>query len=263
MGTADGGATDDGSTGNPAKYDVGFGTDSDTDGPVVPTCKVVDDMDAVPPCSEQAPPDSFVPEIQWTWSGDGAFNDSIVTPLVANLTDDNGDGEIDLCDIPDIVVVVNDGQCNPARIYVLDGATGSVHYQIAGSFARASTPAIGDIDGDGIPEIVVQSSAGSCTGSGLAVYEHDGTLKWEKPSLGLSGEHAIALADVDNDGDVEILISNRVVDHLGNVVMVAADQQNWHWSTTTAADLDGDDDMEIVLGASAPGTTMVPSTTGT
>ena len=215
-------------------------------------CKVNESGDGTQPCETQAPPDAFEPASEWTWFGPGSNNSSIVTPLVANLTDDNDDGEIDLCDIPDVVVVVNSGGCDSANIFVLDGATGQQHFQIPGPFARASTPAIGDIDDDGLPEIVVQSGTGTCAGDGLRAFEHDGTLKWSS-NLGLSGEHAVALADVDNDGDVEIMINNIVVDHLGQLLFTAPDTDgvSFRWTTTTAADLDGDQDLEIVLGRSA------------
>ena len=38
---------------------------------------------------------------------------SIVAPLVANLTDDDGSGDIDLCDTPDVVVVASMGSGRP------------------------------------------------------------------------------------------------------------------------------------------------------
>ncbi|MGH1347538.1 MAG: hypothetical protein ACRBN8_38625, partial [Nannocystales bacterium] len=49
----------------------------------------MNDMDAVGDCSQTAPPDSFEPDVQWEWQGDGAEIYVVVTPLVANLTDDD------------------------------------------------------------------------------------------------------------------------------------------------------------------------------
>jgi len=66
-------------------------------------------MDAIGDCKDKAPPDSFEPEGQWSWGSAQVEGGSTATPLVANLTDDNGDGAIDLCDIPDVVVVAGGG----------------------------------------------------------------------------------------------------------------------------------------------------------
>jgi hypothetical protein len=91
-----------------------------------------DDMDAIGDCDMEAPPDSFEPEVQWAWAGRGRGS-TVATPLVANLTDDNGDGAIDLCDIPGR----GRGRVRQAgppavgrHIYVLDGATGALHFKI-------------------------------------------------------------------------------------------------------------------------------------
>ena len=220
---------------------------------MIDICKVNEEGDGMTPCEEQAPPDAFEPVLEWSWTGPPGMRDSIVTPLVANLTDDNDDGEIDLCDIPDVVVLVNDGGCDSGSLFVLDGETGEEHFMIPGPFARASTPALGDIDDDGLPEIVVQSGNGSCAGDGVSVFEHDGTPKWSNVYNSLGGEHAIALADVDNDGDVEIIINHLLIDHTGQLIFAAADTGGvgFRWTTSTAADLDGDNDLEIVLGRSA------------
>jgi hypothetical protein len=240
--SADG--TSEGSATTGTVFDVGVGEETAGTGEPVDICKVGEDGSGV---------DSFSPELQWSWAGDGSFNDSIVTPLVANLTDDNGDGEIDLCDIPDVLVTVNDGSCNDAHLYLLDGGTGSLHYEIEGfAVARASTPAIGDIDGDGLPEIVAQTgSANNCSGTTVSAFEHDGTPKWTSAGLAMSGEHAIALADLDNDGDVEILIHNLILDHDGLLVHALNDVDGQYWTSTTAADLDDDGDLEVVMGRSA------------
>jgi hypothetical protein len=233
-------------------FDVGVLDDSGDTGEPIDVCKVGDDGSGVGPCRKIAPADSFTPELQWSWAGDADFNDSIVTPLVANMTDDNADGEIDLCDVPDVLVTVNPGTCADAHLYLLDGATGALHYEIDAAVARASTPAIGDIDGDGLPEIVAQTgSTGGCGGTSVSAWEHDGTPKWTNNSLNLTGEHAVALADLDNDGDVEIMIANRVLDHDGNLVHALADAAIEYWTSTTAVDLDDDGDLEVVLGRSA------------
>jgi hypothetical protein len=239
-GTTDGG-TDDG-----FKFDVGAG---DAGGEPVDKCKVIDDMDAVGDCRQSAPPDSFTPGIQWSWTGPNGDLYSIVTPLVINLTDDNDDGEIDLCDIPDVIVVASpsSGSVNQAgHIYVLDGATGDQHFRIETAVDHTVTPAVGDIDGDGLPDIVT-----AVVGGQLIAFAHDGSVKWQGTDPwpdAYSG--AIALADLDNDGTVEIIAGNFVTDHLGTRLWTAP-QPAGNWSATAAADLDGDGTLEVVLGHAA------------
>ncbi|MBL8975836.1 MAG: VCBS repeat-containing protein [Myxococcales bacterium] len=243
---------DPGTTGS--KLDVGAtggGTvdPGTTSGEPVDLCKVQDDMNAIGECDKEAPPNSFEPEIQWAWTGPNGDQFSIVTPLVANLTDDNADGMIDLCDTPDVVVVASPSSGQPnivGHIYVLDGLTGALHFQIPDPVDHTVTPAIGDIDGDGLPEIVT-----SVIGGNPVVFEHDGAKKWTSASSWpevYSG--AIALADADNDGDVEILAGNRLFDHLGTLLFTAP-QPSGNWSSSAFADLDGDKDQEVVLGHAA------------
>ncbi|MEM6997179.1 MAG: VCBS repeat-containing protein [Myxococcota bacterium] len=222
-------------------------------------CHVVGELDAVGACEDVAPPGSFEPEVQWSWTGPDGDNYSIVTPLVANLTDDNGDGSIDLCDTPDIVVVVGTSGGSPfgfpGQIYVLDGATGSEHFHIDAASNVTTTPALGDLDGDGVVEIVTAAANGD-----IVAYDHEGTLLFSEPAdwpyIGdggtISGYYgaAIALADVDNDGDVEIIAGNFIADHEGQTVVTFDEPAGW-WSATAAADLDGDGDLEIVLGHAA------------
>ncbi len=244
------------STGHPPKFDVSGPADATTGGPPVDMCKVADDMNGVGECGDQAPPGSFDPDIQWTWTG-ASDPYSIVTPLVANLTDDDDNGVIDLCDQPDVVVVASTLSGAPnggGRIYVLDGATGTVHVKIDSTVDHTVTPAVGDIDDDGLPEIVTGQVGGKLMG-----FEHDGTPKWVSnqnlwSSTGFDGvaiySSAVALADMDNDGDVEIVSANWVADHLGNPVFTAP-QPSGNWSATAIADLDGDGDQELVLGHAA------------
>ena len=244
------GAADDSSDG-PVIYDV-----APLDAPPMqPACKVVGELDAVGTCEDVAPPDSFEPEVQWAWTGPDGDAYSIVIPLVANLTDDNDDGEVDLCDTPDVVVVAASSTGSPfggtAQIYVLDGETGEEHFRIDGGSTNASTPAIGDLDGDGVPEIVAIDPF-----TNLVAYDNSGNLLWSEPvawpNNGVPGHYgtAIALADLDNDGDVEIIANSVIADHEGHVETIL-DEPAGYWSATAAADLDDDGDLEVVLGHAA------------
>ncbi|MCA9720164.1 MAG: hypothetical protein KC468_36220, partial [Myxococcales bacterium] len=130
-----------------AKFDVAA-EDVPEDTGDQPSCTVSrGELDAVPPCDIETPPDSFEPIVQWEWWGDGAHTNSLTTPLVANLTDDNDDGQIDLCDTPDLLIYAHVGLTgDPERMFVLDGATGAVHWDYDGGFRFSQVPAIGDLD---------------------------------------------------------------------------------------------------------------------
>jgi hypothetical protein len=252
---SDGGTTTTGTTGmvdptegsGGVKFDLPAGADV---GPPAPTCKVVDDMDAIGDCTDKAPPDSFEPEAQWTFTGPPGFENCIVTPLVANLTDDNGDGEIDLCDIPDVIVVAGPDMFSdvpPSRLYVLDGLTGNVHFYAPELVQFGATPALGDIDGDGLVEIVAVEPGPA---GHLIAFEHDGTVKWKSNTVWQGAQSsAIALADIDHDGDVEIVASSQLWDHNGVEIWQRGSALSY--SASAIADLDGQPGMEVLIGGAA------------
>ena len=246
--------------------DIADGTRDGDDGPVLDVapdetggpadaCTIIPDpdgLDAPPPCVETAPPDSFTPAVQWSWTPDDTWTSSVVTPLVVNLTDDDDNGTVDLCDIPDIVVVTYDPDqtwprrqgFNGGRISVLDGATGALHYHTDHPISHATNPAAGDIDNDGSVEIVTMSQ------TELVAFEADGTLSWAVPRPeGVTDiQTAVALADLNNDGEVEIIAGASI--HAG------ADGTLLELLPRTAAiaipvDLDGDGDLEIIENYSA------------
>jgi len=228
------------------------GGESSSTGAPVDLCKVQDDMDAMVPCTDEAPPNSFEPDVQWAWPGQDGDTQVAVTPVIVNLTDDNGDGAIDLCDIPDIVVPAYPGPSYlnfSGNLYVLDGATGTVHYKVA-NVGAVTYPAVADIDNDGLPEILTArpSAMGASDGFLLAL-EHDGTQKWQSATQYAIGSAAIAVADIDHDGDVEIVHHGSVFDHNGALLWTAPNAGGAY--VNTIADLDGDDNMEIILGPTA------------
>ncbi|KIG19121.1 hypothetical protein DB30_04586 [Enhygromyxa salina] len=225
------------------KFDIGQDIDFG-EGMPVDMCKVNDDGNAVGECEAQALPDSFEPNVEWMYMGNGNETQSVVTPMVGNLTDDDDNGVIDLCDIPDVVVVAYTGLNAPAHIHVLDGATGLPHYISPTTVDFSVAPALGDIDGDGEMELVTSSNGA------LVALDSDGTLLWTGGQWNGSYIGGVGLADLDNDGDVEIYGDNAVYDHTGTKLW-ESNSPIAQYPVTTAADLDDDGDLEIILGNSA------------
>lgn len=221
--------------------DIGGGSASATVGDGMPSCQVTDDLDGTPSdCEDQAPPDSFTPEVQWTWTSSGGHNMVLATPLVANLTDDNGDGVIDLCDTPDVIIAamksigtVDTPSADPAYVYVLDGATGQEHFMIDMPMVKMAQPAVGDVDGDGVVEIVAIIDGNNTVG----IFANDGTLKKQSiPAPAFIYSQAIALYDLEADGDVEILVGGLVYDHEATFVWPIAGGSSNEGSGPVAVD---------------------------
>ncbi len=233
--------TDDVDTTSPtggAVFDLGDGTEVGGD-----VCTVEGELDAPATCNDVAPPDSFDPITEWEWTGPDGDTASFVIPLVANLTDDNGDGAVDPCDVPDVVVVAHppSGGMETGHIYVLSGDDGHLHTRIATTVDSWVTPALGDLDGDGTIEIVTVTAAGNFVALAADGSERwVGTATWAEPWGG-----AIAIADLDGDGTAEIVADNLVVSHEGELEW-SVEGAEIALSATTAADLDGAPGLEIV-----------------
>ena len=92
-----------------------------------------------------------------------------------------GDPTLDFfCDLPDVATPPPHCFAIHGHIHVLDGATGELLLTVAHPVSAATTPAIGDIDGDGLPEIVtIAHDSETLHDAHLVAFEHDGTLAWE------------------------------------------------------------------------------------
>jgi hypothetical protein len=147
----------------------------------------------------------------------------------------------------------------------------------AGGYLKSS-PTVADVDGDGVPEIVLGGRDGwvrvfRANGEDLPGWPRAATTDGVHPSA-IDG--AVTVADLDNDGAVELIVptgSNSHPDDVGGIVVFRRDGSvRWRWtagdeisvwrgagpgdgipdgviSTPAIGDVDGDGRMDIVFGA--------------
>lgn len=225
-------------------------------------------------CTRTISPGPLRPSLQCAWSQptdpetDPApmFRNVLHTPIVANL------GiriDADSPPRPSIIFIADNGYterpmgrtCNGVGVLrVIDGATCRDQ---AGAFALEDrlnspvTPAVGDIDNDGTPEIIAALVDG-----GLAAFQHAPGMRslrrlWRSRGMGGAPDThtstictwgSIALHDLDNDGRSEILFEGNVYDSTGQLISRIPGWTNY--ITTGAmpvvADVDLDDEPELV-----------------
>ena len=211
-------------------------------------------------CTVQPPPPGQLElAVQWSWSGTSALPniDNVHGPVgVAQLSDDNGDGVIDTQDTPDLVFTAGSSSTTSSTtlLVALSGDDGHELWSVNNtSSSHRSSVALGDIDGDGIVEIIVPGKSRDT----LRAFEHDGSLKWEAPT----GPHyssnwaadGVAIADLDHDGSPEILHNRHVFNAdgtlrwEGNGDYGAGNSSLWG-NISIAADVDLDGSMEVIAG---------------
>lgn len=114
-----------------------------------------------------------------------------------------------------------------------------------------STPAVGDLDGDGIPEVVFDND--SAGGSTVVLDGATGTLKWSVS--GMDAYSGPALGDVDGDGFGDVITSSGSC-YSPHVVYAYDKDGNLMWSQAIGTacetyanltDLDGDGDVEVIM----------------
>ncbi len=120
-----------------------------------------------------------------------------------------------------------------------------------GGTTSESCPQIVDLDGDGDLEVLIGS------GSSLHAYHHDGSMVSGFPvTTGGQAYYTAAVADIDNDGELEIAIagqrSNLYVYRMDGSLETGWPQflgdDDGASCSPTLADLDGDGDLELIIG---------------
>ena len=202
-------------------------------------------------CDVPYSPGTFTPVIEWEMVGFNAYG----PPAVANLDDDNGDGVIGgPGDIPEIVWSTNTYQ----GLVAVDGRTGAIKWNSYEVNDFASGTAIGDLDGDGVPEVVATNTV-----SEVVALTNTGTVLWRAPID--PGEidwfSYPSIADMDGDGSAEVIVGRTILDargnRLGNGAYGSGGCRNEGYpsyvegSVSVAVDLDRDGRLEVVVGNAA------------
>jgi len=185
-------------------------------------------------------------------NGDGSFAAPLVFPSsrsVMALRDLDGDGDLDL---------LTDSSTSSSSVAVSlghgDGSFAApVDYGLPGRWGFSV--ALGDVDSDGDIDIVTREFGSSSSGSSASVLLNQGDgsfgprLDYALPSDGA----AVALGDVDRDGDLDIVTANyndsaSILLGNGDGSFAAQGDYRLPWRPREMAlgDIDGDGDADIV-----------------
>jgi len=230
------------------EIDEGF---PDTDGDGIADC--VDDgceVEQLPPGTIDVDEECLAPDIEVLDPWDVAIewqhtvssgNGVIVMPAVGNLTDDNGDGVIDRDDNPDIVFTT--WQSN--TLVALHGDGSGVIWERSGYDGSAGV-AIADVDNDGEPEVIAASTDRRVVSVGA-----DGTPEWASQTFAWQVYPQPTVADLEGDGDVEIVFDIAVVEGSTGATVTTLAGIASSWRAPVVADVDDDGQQEILLAEHA------------
>ncbi len=253
-----------------------------------------------PNCSLPAEPfANMLPTLEIEWGGESIaapqavgspFPDSaqtVMSPLVVNLDDDNGDGAINELDFPEIVFATfcdSSFKENGVLRAIHGGGSnkGGDYFATCGdtvwhegdpvdmtcacddaTLNSSASLAAGDLDSDGVPEIVamLEGVDGSISDGGFGVFDNTGELIFSTGDLNMGYTNAaITLANVDNQGFAEIVIGRHVftLKHNDQNELVLLDEfegEHAHGTqnqgpVSCVANIVGDSRAEIIAGTS-------------
>jgi hypothetical protein len=118
------------------------------------------------------------------------------------VADVNGDGR------PDVVLAPSESSDGPFSWYeAADPRTGPwTEHSIDGSVSYFHTFKAADVDGDGDLDLVTAEMHQSADPDEVSIYFNEGGgLAWHQQVIGTMGSHNLRVADIDADGDVDVV----------------------------------------------------------
>jgi len=213
----------------------------------------------------------------YAWHHDGTPVDGwpidlfdLVSYASPSLADLDADGDLEIIIGARIFGSTNNLTRNRVYAWHHDGTLVDGWPQLTNGYVDTSA-GIGDIDGDGDLEIVVFSDD-----QRIYAWHHDGTLvdgwpqktndvQFESKLWGPKGMTSVTLGDIDGDSDIEVLVNAKdnqihAYHHNGTIVSgwpiklgvfddSAYSIRCYACSTPTIADVDRDEDIEVVVGS--------------
>lgn len=162
----------------------------------------------------------------------------IVMPAIGNITDDNGDGVVDEKDNPDIVFTT----WGDSRLIALHGDGSGVIFEKPGYSGNAGV-AIADVDNDGTPEIIAANLSNQ-----VVSLDGAGNIEWVSQSFSWQMYPQPTVADLEGDGDVEVIFDIAIVEGLNGSTVTTLGGLTSSWRAPVVADVDNDGVQEILLG---------------
>ena len=228
-------------------------------------CIKVDDIPLT--CEVRPEKGKFAPILQWHWPEDlpnhksafhPEYNQVMMTPIVLNMTDDNGDGVIDENDIPDVMfsTFTSWKYDYEGVVRAISGDDGRELAATEPIYSSRDDFGAADIDGDGVPELIVHTKteihALSLAKDDTSPTGYQWVVKY-RLAHGLSikpenmGNLQATFAHMDDDGIVDIVTQRGVLNVVnGELVWKEGCKQKGLGNFPFAVDLDGDGTMEIV-----------------
>ncbi len=193
------------------------------------------------------------------------------TPLWSSpaIHDLNGDGNLDIAIGTNNYLEGGRQVGNEKVVRAWTGKSGKLLWDTSlGSNNRIfSSPAVGDVGGDGALDIAFGAISGSNYGKVYLLSAKSGAIRWSREG----GHHeecacqfmgSPVMADVTGDGKAEVIVASEdggvnAWDHKGNAVIrdLHAPNKSSHmfFNSPAIADLDKDGDLEMVLASAAKG----------
>jgi hypothetical protein len=115
---------------------------------------------------------------------------------------------------------------------------------------------LGDLDGDGDLDIATrdQSEFGHKAGNKIHLWRHDKRDKWTEKIISCPHGEGITLADIDKDGDLDVVIGGIWFENTRDIVTgewAAHRFASWHSNTTVqVADINADGRLDVILSPS-------------